>query len=119
MNVEISEIALPVETQVKIELTLTAQLKVTHTTAQRQVSKLLLDQVGNLLYGEHPSLVAGQRLVWRVPVWLGLPSIGAVGQVGALDVDAQTGEILYTQQSLDEFAERGNVLAQRATSQTK
>jgi hypothetical protein len=42
-----------------------------------------------------------------------------VGQVGALDVDAQTGEILYTQQSLDEFAERGNVLAQRATSRTK
>jgi hypothetical protein len=117
MNVEMSEITLPLEAQVKIELSLTAQVKVTHVTAQRQVSKLLLDQAGNLLYGERPSLVAGQRLVWRVPVWLGLPTTGALGQVGALDVDAQTGEIVYTQQMLDEIVERGNALAQRAASQ--
>ena len=33
-----------------------------------------------------------------------------------LDVDAKTGEILFTQQILDEIAERGNALAQRSTS---
>jgi hypothetical protein len=32
-------------------------------TAQRKVSKLLLDDVGNLLYGERPSLVVGPRLL--------------------------------------------------------
>src|SRR5262245_18094221 len=42
-------------------------------TAQRKVSKLLLDDVANLLYGERPSLVVGQRLLWRVPIWLRLP----------------------------------------------
>ena len=84
--------------------------------AHRQVSRLLLDHVGNLLYGEHPSLVVGRELLWRVPVWLGLPTLGPVGQVGALDVDAQTGEILFTQQTLDEIAERANALAQRAAS---
>ena len=119
MNVEMSEITLPAEAEVKIELTLTAQVKITHITAQRQVSKLLLDQVGSLIYGERPNLLAGQRLVWRVPVWLGLPTTGPVAQVGALDVDAQTGEILYTQQMLDDIRERGNALAQRAASQTK
>jgi hypothetical protein len=51
-----------------------------------------------------------------VPVWLALPTTGPLGQVGTLDVDAQTGEILFTQQILDEIAERGNALAQRATS---
>ncbi len=116
MNVEMSEIALPPQTEVKVELSLTSQVNITDYTAQRKVTKLLLDQVGNQLYGEKPSLVVGRRLLWRVPVWLALPTTGPLGQVGALDVDAKTGEILFTQQTLDEFAERGNVLAQRATS---
>jgi hypothetical protein len=115
MAVELDEISFPVPAQVKIEFSLTAQVNVTDFTAQRKVNKLLLDHVGNLLYGERPSLVAGRRLLWRVPVWLALPTTGPLGQVGALDVDAQTGEILSTQHILEEIAERGNALARRAT----
>ena len=116
MSIELDEIGLPVPAEVKIEFSLTAQVNVTDFTAQRKVSKLLLDHVGNLLYGERPSLVAGRRLLWRVPVWLALPTTGPLGQVGTLDVDAQTGEILFTQQILEEIAERGNGLAQRTPS---
>jgi len=94
----------------------TAQVNITDYTAQRRVSKLLLDHVGNLLYGESPSLVAGRRLIWRVPVWLGLPTTGPIGQVGTIDVDAQTGEILFDQRVLDEIKERGDALAGRAVS---
>ena len=118
MSVEFDEISLPVPAEVKVELSLTAQVNVTDLTAQRKVSKLLLDHVGNLLYGERPSLVVGRRLLWRVPVWLALPTTGPLGQVGTLDVDAQTGEVLSTQQILEEIAERGDELAQRATSTT-
>ncbi len=116
MGVEFDQIRFPVPAEVKVEFSLTAQVNVTDLTAQRKVSKLLLDHVGNLLYGEHPSLVAGRRLLWRVPIWLALPTTGPLGQIGALDVDAQTGEILFTQQTLEEIAERGNELARRATS---
>jgi len=116
MNVEMSEIALPPQTEVKVELSLTSQVNVTDYTAQRKVTKLLLDQVGNQLYGEQPSLVVGRRLLWRVPVWLALTTTGPLGQVGTLDVDAKTGEVLTSQQILDEIAERGNALAQRSTS---
>jgi hypothetical protein len=118
MSVEFDQISLPAPAEVKIEFSLTAQVNVTDLVAQRKVSKLLLDHVGNLLYGERPSLVMGRRLLWRVPVWLGLPTTGPLGQVGALDVDAQTGEILFTQKILEEIAERGNDMAQRATSTT-
>lgn len=118
MSVEFTEISLPVPAEVKIEFSLTAQVNVTDLIAQRRVSKLLLDQVGNLLYGERPSLVMGRRLLWRVPVWLGLPTTGPLGQVGTLDVDAQSGEILFTQKILEEIAERGDELARRATSAT-
>ena len=118
MLLEMQEIALPEQAEVKIELSITARLNTSDVTAQRKVNKLLLDQVGNLLYGERPSLVAGRRLLWRVPVWLGLPIIGPTGQVGTLDVDAQTGEILFTQQILEELAERGDALAERASYST-
>ncbi len=115
MTLEIQEFRLPAKTEVTISLSLTAQVNVTDVIAQRQVSRLLLDEVGNLLYGERPSLFVGQRLLWRVPVWLASPKRGPLGQVGTLDVDAQTGEVLYTQDLLDEIAERGRVLAQRAS----
>jgi hypothetical protein len=115
MTLEMQELTLPAKAEVKISLSLTAQVNVTDVIAQRKVSKLLLDEVGNLLYGEHPSLFVGQRLLWRVPVWLASPRRGPLGQVGALDVDAQTGEILYTQDSLNEIAERGHVLAHRTS----
>lgn len=113
---EMKEITLPAQAKVRIEFSLTAQVNVTDVIAQRKVSKLLLDEVGNLLYGERPSLIVERRLLWRVPVWLGSPTRGPLGQVGALDVDAQSGEILFTQDMLEEIAERGNALAQRATS---
>jgi hypothetical protein len=118
MDVELEEITLPSPAEVKIEMSLTAQVNVTDFTAQRRVSKLLLDQVGNLLYGERPSLVVSRRLLWRVPVWLALPTTGPLSQVGTLDVDAQTGEILFTQQILEGIAERGKALARRAASTT-
>ena len=116
MHLEVKEIALPIQAEVKIDFSLTAQVNITDVVAQRKVSKLLLDEVGNLLYGERPGLVVERRLLWRVPVWLGSPTHGPMGQVGTLDVDAQTGEILFTQEMLEEIAERGNALAQRATS---
>jgi hypothetical protein len=53
-----------------------------------------------------------------VPVWLASPRSGPVGQVGVLDVDAQTGEILYDQSLLDEIAERGHVLVRRTVHST-
>ena len=114
MNVELPDAAVPAGAKVRIEFSLTAEVNITDYTAQRKVSKLLLDEAGNLLYGERPSMVAGRRLLWRVPVWLALPTTGPLGQVGALDVDAQSGEILFTQQQLDDIVDRGNVLAGKA-----
>ncbi|MEM7033337.1 MAG: hypothetical protein AAF629_27535 [Chloroflexota bacterium] len=86
--------------------------------AQQKVSRLLLEKVGNLLYGEKARLVVNDHLLWRVPVWLGLPDYGPVGQVGHLDVDAQSGQINYTQETLTEIADRADALATRSTPAT-
>lgn len=116
MDVEITELSLPNHAEVKIEISITSKINVTAVVAQRKVSKLVLDQVSNLLYGEHPTLVAGERLLWRVPVWFALPTTGPLGQVGTIDVDVQSGEILYSQNVLDSIAEHAHELAQRTTS---
>lgn len=70
-------------------------VRVTAAEAQRRVSRLVLSEVGNLLYGRTATLVVGEPTCWRVAVWLGMPTVGPVGEAGALDVDAQTGEILH------------------------
>lgn len=119
MNVEFPALALPPQTELKIELSITASINVTAQTAQRKVSKLLLDELGNLLYGEIPSLVAGQQLLWRVPVWYATPATGPVAQVGTLDVNATTGEILFTLDLLQEIADHAHALAQRTPSPTR
>lgn len=117
MTVEFETLTLPAPDSVKIEVSLTTQVNVTDFTAQRKVSKILLDQVGNLLYGEHPTLVAGRRLLWRVPVWVALPTTGPLGQVGTLDVDAQTGEVLTDATMLRAIEERAHALVERTPPQ--
>jgi hypothetical protein len=119
MSVELPEMVAPDQAEVTIEVRVKAQINVTAQTAQRKVSKLLLDEVGNLLHGEKPNLVAGDKLLWRVPVWLSMPSVGPVGRIGHLDVNAQTGEINFAQQELEELAARGNALAERTASTTR
>lgn len=108
--IEMDTITLP-KAEVKVEFSLTATVNITRTIAQRRVSRFMLDNVGNLLYGEKPTLAMGEELLWRVPIWLALPSSGPVGKVGSLDVNAQTGEILYSQKVLEEIEQRADVLA--------
>lgn len=110
-TIEIEQISIPDASEVKVELTLTSKVNFTALASQRRVSKLMLEQVG-LFYGEQPNLVISNRLLWRVPVWLSMPTTGPLGQVGSIDVDAQTGEILYTPEMLADIKERGRYLAQ-------
>jgi hypothetical protein len=113
---EMADIALPAGAEVKFELTVTSKVNFTAHVARIRVNKLLLDQVG-LFYGEKPSLVVTERLLWRVPVMFSTPNTGPLGQVGSLDVDTQTGEILYTQDLLNSFKDRAHALAERTTPQ--
>ena len=47
-----------------------------------------------MLIGGTPQLVISQQTVWRVPAILTSSSVGTVGQVGVVDVDATSGETL-------------------------
>lgn len=113
MQVELGSIILPTTTDVEIDIKVRAQTQISATAAQRRVSRLVLDRVSNLLCGNPPSLVVADRLCWRVPVWLGLPKQGLIGKVGEIDVDVETGEMIFDENTLEELRERADALARR------
>lgn len=115
IEAELVQNGLPALSEIKVEFSLTAQVNVTKFTARRKVNKLLLDHVGNLLCSKEPKLIIGERLLWRVPIWLALPTTGPLGEVGTIELDVQSGEMLFTQLLLDEIADRANALACRST----
>jgi len=86
------------------------QIRVTAAAAQRRVSHFVLDQVSYLMGAERPALVGEERPVWRVPVVLTNPRDGLVGQVGTVDVDAETGDLLLDPDGIEALQRQGRAL---------
>ncbi|MFZ0545915.1 MAG: type II toxin-antitoxin system Phd/YefM family antitoxin [Candidatus Promineifilaceae bacterium] len=62
--------------------------------ARRLVNQKIVPELGTGLGAKEPDLLLrGQQIIWRVPVVLSLPRLGDLGEVGIIEVDAQTGEI--------------------------
>lgn len=76
-------------------------------------AELLVDEVSLLMGADEPALVVGDRVVWRVPAWLGLPHTGRVGVVGTVDVDVTTGEMTNSPACKADLERRGEELAAR------
>lgn len=80
--------------QLDITVNIHATVEVDAATAQRRVSGWLAGEIGDRLLGGTPSLVIGERTVWRVPALLTSATRGVLGAVGAVDVDAVSGQLL-------------------------
>lgn len=100
----------PGSAHVDIQLHVSAQINITPFVARQKVNVLMLDRVGNLLHGGEPELAVSNRLCWRVPVLLSTPRRGLVGQVGAVQIDAQSGEVLADDELLKDIAEHARRL---------
>jgi len=61
-------------------------------TARMIATDYVMDHFGDRIGVEEPVLRRGKRSVWEVPLWLHMP--GAIGQVGAVKVDAVSGELM-------------------------
>ena len=115
MNIQLEGMSLPGSGRVEVDIRVSADLHITATTARRRVSRMVISEIGNLLHGGEPSLVMGERIRWRVPIILAYPDIGPVGQVGALDVDVETGEVLASPEQLAEIRAYAQYAAQRTS----
>ncbi len=98
--------------QLDISVHVSATLNVTPFIARQKVGGLALSKVGTGIGAGEPTLiVTGERIVWRVPLFLALPGLGRLGEVGVIDVDVQTGEILADQVTLEQITENARQLA--------
>jgi predicted DNA-binding antitoxin AbrB/MazE fold protein len=90
---------------------------ITAATARRKVNRFVLDEISYLMGGERPTLIETDRLIWRVPVVLTYPTHGVVGRVGFIDVDARSGELLLTPETVEEITHNARALAARLSSE--
>jgi hypothetical protein len=113
MSIELTAMLPELEqAQVDISVRVSATLNITPFVARQKVNRLVATTVGTGLGGGKPALVAEDgRLRWRVPVYLALPGKGRLGQVGQIDVDAQTGETLADDELLDAIGDHAERLA--------
>lgn len=92
MTIILDNYAVPEKGPVKVNLSF--EIKVTAEEARRKVNRWLLNEVSYMIGAEPPTLVVAARTVWRVPAWIGFPSVGRVGTIGTVDVDVETGEMI-------------------------
>ena len=117
MVIELDQV-LPHAEAAKVDVTVhvSATLNVTQVAARRKVNVFVLNEIGTGLGGDTPTLVLhNNRLCWRVPVILALLSKGRLGQVGQIDVDAQSGEILADDQLIHDIADHAERLVAGST----
>jgi len=107
----------PTRGQVLVDVRVRAELNISAFVARQKVTGYVLDHVSDHMGSDEPSLVVdGERFLWRVPIYLSVLPHGRLGQVGAIDVDAQTGQLLVTQELVEEMQRHAQVLVERAAS---
>lgn len=89
---------------------LAVTLNITAEDARRRVNRHIVAELGTGLIARDPNLVVDDdKVFWRVPIALSLPTLGDLGLVGSVDVDAQTGDLLLSseaQAAMIQHAER-------------
>ena len=104
---------IPETGRIQLTIQITSRFNYSTQSAQRLARRFVADEISYLLRVGEPTLVAGERICWRMPIELALPSHGPVGQVGAVDVDVESGRILLTAVQIEAIRSRAQALGDR------
>ena len=114
MGVEVHTLT-PRAGQLAIDIRLSATVNVTKFSARQKVTGFVADEISTNMHGGEPRLVVGERICWRVPVILSMPPTGDRGEVGEIDVDIETGQLMVTRALIEEIERRAEYLATHPT----
>lgn len=93
------------------------KIQVSPDSARRRANGYLARYVGLALEAGEPALMWGQKLIWRMPVYLTLHGWGQVAKLGEIDVDALTREVLsFSHIQIKEMQDCADAIATRLTS---
>lgn len=111
---------IPETAPIHLSFHVAATLNVTAEDARRRVNRLVVTELGTGLIARDPELaLIGERIVWRVPIVLSLPALGDLGQVGTVDVDARTSDLLLTPDAQERIIQHARMLYAGATLQAE
>jgi hypothetical protein len=116
MSIMLEAFELPRTGIFQLDIHQTVDIKVEADAARRHVTRYAGDYIGDLLYGETPTLVLqAEGAVWRVPVVIATGDRGRLGQAGAIDVDVATGELRITETLIEEIKQSAHRLVARSS----
>jgi hypothetical protein len=115
MTIILERYPIPERGPLNVRLEVSTDIKVSADEARRKVNGFLLNNLSHLMLSERqPELVVGERVVWRVAVNHTLPGFGALGRIGTIDVDVESGELQpVSPEQLEEMKHRAKTLAGR------
>lgn len=102
--------ALPQTGRLEVAIKVTAEVNISAYAARQKVNGFVLSEISYMMHAGAPGLVVNDRIRWRVPVILSLTSQGDVGEVGAIEVDIETGQLHVTPQLVAEIKARAHGL---------
>jgi hypothetical protein len=112
--------SMPTTAPIHLSFHIVATLNVIAEEARRQVNSQVVTELGTGLIARDPELViADDQILWRVPVVLSLPTLGDLGQVGTVDVNARTGDLLLSPDAREGIIQHARRLYAGATLQTE
>jgi hypothetical protein len=112
--------SVPHTAPIHLSVHLAATLNITAEQARHKVNQQAVTALGTGLVAREPELVIIQdQIIWRVPIILSLPSLGDLGQVGTVDVDARTGDLILSAALQERIIQHAHRLYTGATLQTK
>src|SRR3990172_12854434 len=103
--------AIPKTGRLEVDIKVTADVNISAYAARQKVNGFVLSDISFMMHAGDPTLVLAERICWRVSVIISLTSRGDVGEVGAIDVDVETGQIHVTPQLIAEINARAEGLA--------
>lgn len=103
--------------QVRVDIRIQADLNVSAFVARQKVTGYVVDNISDHMGGDEPSLIIeADRFLWRVPIQLAVLPEGRLGQVGAIDVDAQSGQLQITSSLVENIRRNAQALVERSAA---
>lgn len=104
------------EENLQLEVNISTTLGITAGQAKRKLTRYFMDNVSLFITPQSPLLVVvnPEKISWRFPVFFAMGHHGRLGQVGEVDVDAHSGEILLNDVLLEEIKANAQRLAKGA-----
>ncbi|MDP6353555.1 MAG: hypothetical protein QF473_00525 [Planctomycetota bacterium] len=104
----ISSVPMPPDADVEVSVKIHTPLHITKSVARQKANSQLVLNCGQSFATEEPEIQVGERVLWRIPIWVTHQERGKVAHIGELKIDAQTGEVLATSEQFQHLKAAAN-----------